>query len=303
MLALPCLVALTWGAAARTLEVGPQRMLKQPSQAALVAINGDRVVIDPGVYADCAVGRASGLSLEAGGPGVVLAGRSCDGKGIFITLGRGITIRGLTFAQARVADHNGAGIRAQGANLTVESSRFLDNENGILAGGPPDSIVRVLDSEFRGNGSCEGACAHGVYAGAPIALLAVERCRFAETRVGHHIKSRARTTIVAGNRIEDGEIGTASYLINVPNGGNVLIQDNDLHKGRHSDNPGIAISIGEEGASNPADVLLVKDNRFASDLSKPTVFVRNSTATPAVLAGNRLTGKVVALEGPGAVTP
>ena len=63
----------------------------------------------------------------------MLSDKSCGGKAIFITLGSDITIRNLTFARARVPDRNGAGIRAEGRNLTVEHSRFIDNENGILA--------------------------------------------------------------------------------------------------------------------------------------------------------------------------
>jgi hypothetical protein len=289
--------------AARVLSVGPQRILKVPSQAATVAGDGDQVEIDPGTYADCAVWKASRLTIEATGPGVVLAGKVCADKGIFITLGDDITVRGVTFAGARGRFHNTAGIRAFGDNLTVEASRFFDNENGILAGGSPSSVLRVTASEFHGNGSCQGACAHAIYAGQPIALLDVERCSFLDTHFGHHVKSRARTTMVIGSRIEDGADGNSSYLIELPNGGNGLIQDNVLQKGRHSDNPAAAISIGVEGVSNPTAVLIIRDNRFVSDLPDPTLFVRNSSAVAAELGGNVLEGKVVALDGPGTVEP
>jgi nitrous oxidase accessory protein NosD len=293
--------AATHDAKARDLTVGAARVLKLPSQAATVALAGDTIRIDPGTYADCAVWRASRLTIEAAGSDVVLTGPICFDQGIFITVGHDITVRGLTFAGARGRYHNAAGIRGAGDNLTVEDSRFLDNENGILAGGSPDSVLRVLDSEFRGNGSCEGACAHGVYAGQPMALLDVERCRFSDTHFGHHIKSRARATRVIGNRITDGAEGNSSYLIELPNGGDALIQDNVLQKGPHSDNPGVVISIGIEGVTNPTRSLVIRANRFTSDLSKPTLFVRNSTTTAADLEGNVLTGQVVPLQGPGVV--
>jgi hypothetical protein len=109
--------------------------------------------------------------------------------------------------------------------------------------------------------------------------------------------------MVIGSRIEDGPEGNSSYLIELPNGGNGLIQDNVLEKGPNSDNPDVVISIGVEGASNPTNVLVVRDNRLRSDLPKPTLFVRNSTTAPAELSGNVLEGKVVALEGPGRVVP
>jgi hypothetical protein len=279
-------------AVARDLPVGPTRVLKVPSQAATVALNGDIVRIDPGTYADCAIWTASHLTIEAAGPGVVIAGKTCAGKGIFITLGADITISGITFADASVIWHNGAGIRAAGDNLTVEHSRFLHNENGILAGGGPDSVLRITDSEFVGNGACIELCAHGVYAGAPIALLDIERSVFRDTKVGHHIKSRARDTVVRDSRIEDGPGGTASYLIDIPNGGNVLIQGNTMEKGAHSENPATAIDIGEEGVKNPTAALVVRDNVFRADGPVRTAFVRNDTTTPVELTGNTITGDV-----------
>jgi|GEM_PF-536053 len=288
-------------AVAATLLVGPGHLLRVPSQAATIAKDGDRVVIAPGIYADCAVWKASGLTIVAGGPGVFLVNSICAFQGIFVIEGRGTTIRGLTFANAIAPYGNAAGIKLLGADLTVESSRFVNNQNGILAGGPRDSVVRVTTSLFEGNGSCIGACAHAIYVGAPIALLDVTTSRFSSTRTAHHIKSRARTTIILGNLIEDGPTGTASYLIETPNGGDLLVQANLLHKGRFSENTATAISIGVEGVTNPTDVVIIRDNRFASDLPEPTLFVRNSTPVPAVLTANRLMGQVVPLDGPGTV--
>jgi hypothetical protein len=283
----------TLPATARELAVGPTRVLKVPSQAATVAARGDVVRIDPGTYADCAIWRASNLLIEATGPGVLIAGKTCAEKGIFVTLGDNITVSGISFAKAISATwHNGAGIRAAGKNLTVRHSRFLNNENGILAGGGSDSVLRITDSTFIGNGACIEACAHGVYAGAPIALLDIEHCVFLDTKTAHHIKSRARTTIVRDSRIEDGPEGTASYLIDIPNGGNVLIQGNTMEKGAHSENPAVAIAIGEEGVTNPTDMLMVKDNTFHSDVPMRTAFVRDSTPIPVSLSGNTISGDV-----------
>jgi hypothetical protein len=290
--AMLCTMLVLSRADARVLAVGPDRVLKVPSQAATIAANGDVVRIDPGTYADCAFWRASHLLIEAAGPGVRIAGKVCGEKGIFVTQGADITIRGITFEDATVVWHNAAGIRVEGPNLTVDHSRFVDNENGILAGGGPDSVLRVTDSEFVGNGSCIEACAHGVYAGAPIFLLEIERCVFLDTKTAHHIKSRARNTVVRDSRIEDGPDGTSSYLIDVPNGGNVLIQGNVLQKGARTSNPGAAISIGIEGVKNRTDVLIVRDNHFRSDVDGRTIFVRNSTPAQVDLSGNTITGDV-----------
>jgi hypothetical protein len=290
--AMLCVMTALAPASARELAVGPNRVLKVPSQAAAVAANGDVVRIDPGDYADCAFWRASHLLIEAAGPGVRIAGKVCGEKGIFVTQGSDITIRGITFADATVVWHNAAGIRMEGANLTVDHSRFVNNENGILAGGGPDSVLRITDSAFIGNGSCIAACAHGVYAGAPIFLLDIEHCVFRDTKTAHHIKSRARNTVVRDSRIEDGPDGTSSYLIDVPNGGNVLIQGNVLEKGARTSNAGAAISIGIEGVKNPTGTLIVRDNVFHSDVEGRIIFVRNSSNARIEMSGNTITGDV-----------
>lgn len=288
-------------ACARVLQVGPHRALKLPSQAALMARDGDTVTIDTGTYHDCAVWRASGLTIEGRGPNVEIADTVCAERGIFIVMGTNTTIRGITFSGAHGAGHNAAGVLGVGDGLTVENSRFVNNENGILVGGSAASRVRVTGSAFLENGSCEGACAHGVYAGEHIGLLEVTYCQFVGTRVAHHMKSRALETIVENNEIEDGEVGTSSYLIDVPNGGNVSIIGNRLQKGAHSSNPEVAIAIGEEPGKIPTERIEVRGNRFRSDLPGSTIFVRNATGVSAVLEGNSLEGKVVGLDGAGLV--
>ena len=284
----------------RTLDVGPSHTLKLPSQAAQVARDGDTVLIDPGNYDDCAVWRANRLTIAARAPGVVFAGETCQGKAIFVVNGSDVTVRGITFTHATVPDHNGAGIRAEGGNLTVRDSIFLDNEEGILAGSMPHTTIRVTGSTFRGNGVCAGACAHAIYVGT-VALLDVEDSRFTDTHEGHDIKSRALHTVLRGNDISDGPAGNSSYLVDLPNGGDLLMEHNTLSKGPHTDNDSTAVAIGEEHGRNPTASLVISGNRFTNLLSKPTAFVTNRTETPAELAGNRLIGKVVPLVGPGTV--
>jgi hypothetical protein len=299
-------------ASARLLEVGPTRALTGPAAAARAAKDGDHIVFDPGTYAECAIWPASGLTIETRQPSAdmkqtvmtrtVINGPPCAERGLFVFLGNDITVRGLIFQGAKDIWHTGAGILMEGANLTVENSQFLDGENGILAGGPETSVVRIRASLFRGNGSCEGACAHALYAGARIARLEVLGCVFTDTHVGHDIKSRARQTVVRDTRIEDGATGTSSYLIELPEGGDAAILDNVMHKGIHSENKETAISIGAEDTRNPTHELVIRGNRFTSDLPTPVRFVRNLTHTPARLTDNTLVGSVIPLDGPGSVT-
>jgi hypothetical protein len=286
---------------ARTLQVGQGLPFALPSQAAAVAADGDRIEIAPGTYADCAVWRANRLTIAATGPGVVIRDQICQGKALFVTAGNDITVEGITFAHAQVAEGNGAGIRAEGDNLTVRSSQFLDSQEGILAGGTTRSVVRISDSVFARDGACVGACAHGVYAGRAIGLLRVERSVFSDMRTAHHIKSRALRTELVGNHISDGPAGTSSYLVDVPNGGDLVMQDNVMEKGPLTSNRRAAIVIGAEGVTHPTQELRIVGTHFTSDVPGGTVFVSNRTTTAATLQGNVLQGRTIALEGPGTV--
>jgi hypothetical protein len=285
---------------ARTLMVGADQELKLPSAAAAVARDGDTIIIAAGEYFDCAVWRANHLTIEGKGTDVVITDKACEGKGLFIARGNDMTIRNLTFTRARVPDGNAAGIRAEGVNLRVEHSRFVNNENGILANPSPGSTITIVDSEFIRNGKCDPNCAHGIYTG-EIALLHIEHSKFLETKVGHHIKSRALRTELIGNEIADGETGTSSYLVDIPNGGSLVMTDNIMEKGPHSSNQATAVSIGAEGVSHRTAELTISGNKFTNDEDRETVFIRNMTATEAALSGNSFKGKVKPLSGDGTV--
>jgi hypothetical protein len=287
-------------AEARTIAVGPTHSMKMPSEAAASVSAGDTVTIDPGTYFDCAVWRASNITVRGTGPGVIITDKACAGKGIFVTDGNDITIENMTLQRARVPDANGAGIRAEGRNLTINNVRFINNENGILANGQPDGTIRITGSTFEQNGKCDNGCAHGLYVGS-LRLLHIENSRFFNQHVGHHIKSRAARTEVINTTIEDGPEGTASYLIEVPIGGSLLVQGCTLEKGPQAENHSAAIVIGSEGVSQPTPELIIRDNTFRNDLPMRTDFVHNLSATPAQLIGNRLTGQVRPLEGDGTV--
>jgi hypothetical protein len=129
----------------------------------------------------------------------------------------------------------------------------------------------------------------------------VERSRFFETRIGHHIKSRARRTEVLDSTIEDGADGTASYLIDIPNGGSLLVRGNTMQKGRKSDNRSAYIMIGAEGVDQPTREIAVENNTVRFDGGYRPAFVVNHTATEAMLKGNRIPSEVTPLRGDGEV--
>ena len=290
---------------ARTLEVGPGKEFKLPSTAIEAARTGDTVAIQPGEYFDCATLRANKLVVEGVGDAdkVVITDKTCGGKGLFIVTGDDVTVRNLTLTRARVPDGNGAGIRNEAPNLTVDTVRFVNNQNGILSTPAEPGTILVRNSLFDRNGACPNGsnCAHGIYSNASH-LLRVENTVFTGTKSGHHLKSRGERTEVIGCTITDGPEGTASYLIDIPNGGNLVVRASKMEKGPASENHSSAIVIGEEGVTHATREILLENSSFANDTGYQTVLVNNSTATDAMLVNVTLTGgKITPFTGDGKV--
>lgn len=301
ILAIGLLAAAT-PAGARTLEVGAGRAFALPSQAAAAARPGDRVLIAPGRYRDCVVWRTPDLTIEAERGEVVIFGPVCAGKALFVTAAARITIIGITFRGASAPPGNGAGIRAEGGDLAIRNSRFEHNQNGILTADAPAATLLIEGSTFIGNGALEPGqlCAHGIYAN-NLARVLIRSSRFEATRVCHHVKSRAQRTEIIDSTILDTPGEQASYLVDIPNGGDLLLRNSTLRKGPDTGNPIAAVVIGAEGVRHPTNSLRIENNRFENLMPRRTAFVRNLTGTPAELVGNRLAGEVVPLEGPGQV--
>lgn len=72
-------------------------------------------------------------------------------------------VEGIEFVHARVPDRNGAGIRFDGINITINDSYFLNNEFGFFASPSPDSEVIIRRSVFELNGKELPRWGHGIY--------------------------------------------------------------------------------------------------------------------------------------------
>ena len=88
------------------------------------------------------------------------------------TLNSSIIIDNFEFSGAQVSDANGAGIRYEGGNLTLNGCYFHNNEDGLLGGTWPTGTLTVNNSEFAFNGRGDGQT-HNFYIGA-IANLTID---------------------------------------------------------------------------------------------------------------------------------
>lgn len=274
--------------APRTLLVGPTRALTTPSAAAAVARDGDTVLIDAGTYSgDVATWTQDDLTLRGvGGRAHLRAdGQDAQGKAIWVIAGDRTTVDRIELSGASVPDRNGAGIRQEGTDLTVTRSWFHDNENGILTGADPDSDVVITRSRFFDNGFGDGY-SHNLYVGA-VRSLTVTGSWFGGADTGHEIKSRAARTTIVANHITDAD-STASYSVDLPNGGLALVAGNVVVQGPRSENPAL-VSYGAEGLTNPSRTLWVVNNTFVNRRTSGT-FVALAGGSRARLRNNLLVG-------------
>ena len=271
-------------------RVGPDEALKAPSQAARIVQSGDTVQIEPmpGGYYDCAVWQADDLTIEGVGNDVRLTDMTCQGKAIFVTVGKHITVRNITFARARVPDRNGAGIRVEGEDLRIEDSRFVNNESGILAASSPNSHITIRDSQFIANGTCSpGHCAAAI-AVDNIARLTVVNCDISDTKGGDAISTLAAHTELINNHIEDGAKGTAAYLVELPAGGSLEMTNNVLDRGPLPSDPSVAVRVMEGFDANAVKTLTFSGNTLRNNTHAPLTFVLNWTGTTARMQNNHL---------------
>lgn len=283
----------------KTIRVGADMPYKTPSAVADIAHDGDTIEILAGTYpGDVAVWKQNNITLRgvSGTVHILAKGQHAEGKAIWVIKGSNITIENIEFIGASVPDHNGAGIRFEGTNLTIRNCKFLKNENGILTGENRSSEILIEHCEFAQNGFGDGYT-HNIYIG-KIKSLTVRFCNIYGAISGHNVKSRAAINQIAYNRIMDERDGNSSYAVDIPNGGQAFLVGNVIQQGLRSENYSI-ISYGAEALSYPRNELFVVNNTIVNDRNDWGVFVKvNRSALPAKIINNIFYGIGEQIEGP-----
>lgn len=260
--------------AAAVLRVGPTRDIKTLAEAAQRAKDGDTIEVDAGEYRrDVAVWTQNGLTIRAvgGRARLIASGGAAEGKAIFVVRGGRVTIEGFDFEGTRVLSRNGAGIRFEAGQLTVRDCRFVENEMGLLTGNDPAAELTVEDSEFAHNKRLDGHN-HQLYAGS-IGKLTVRGSYFHQGFIGHLLKSRAAVNDIRYSRFSDEMGGTASYEVEFPNGGEVVMVGNIVQQSSTSEN-GIMISFGAEGYVGTRHAIVLAHNTLVDNRPSEGVFLR-----------------------------
>ena len=243
-------------------------------------------------FADCAVQNAGDILYQAEVPGMaVLDGVACEGKAALVLRGRAARIEGLVFANIRVPDKNGAGIRLEKGDLTVSQAWFRDSEQGILTANGERGTIAIDKSTFTRLGTCEGwgGCAHSIYVG-DYGALTVTRSRFEAGRGGHYVKTRTPKVAVINSSFDDSGGKGTNYMIDLSAGATGQISGNWFVQGYDKENYSAFIAVAPEGRINPSAGLTIAGNdaRFAPGIERSSTFVADWSGEALAIGQNTL---------------
>ena len=222
-----------------------------------------------------------------------VAGQSIENKGTFI-VDADVSFAGLDVSGA-TGDGIGAAFRHQSGDLLVRRTRIHHCENGLL--GPAryvDCSLVVEDCDVFDNGSGTGHT-HGLYVGLIRAFTCIDS-RFGNTHVGHHIKSRARSTAIRNCEVGSDFAGGESYNIDVPQGGDVVVVRSHLRQGPRTENRTM-LNFGGERDPHPGGSLVVTGTAFESTAGGTGISIRGNVAVVARIEDCAFIGVDVPVEG------
>src|SRR5438309_1488851 len=137
-----------------TLTVGSGKTFSSLSSAVAAAQSGDDIQVSAGTYTDDVPRTFSNLTIEGvGGMAKFVAKHSPpNGKAQFVESGN-VTLRNVEVSGVSVSSGNGAAVRYQGGNLTLDHVYFHDNQEGLLAADDPNGSITIRSSEVGNNGN------------------------------------------------------------------------------------------------------------------------------------------------------
>jgi hypothetical protein len=230
-----------------------QRRFDTLTEAASHLQPGDTLDIGSGIYREAMVIEAPAVTIRGHGH-VILENATAEGKAGLVIRGDGVEIRNLECRKIAVRDGNGACIRLEAENLFVEQVYCHDSQQGILTVSQP-GLVHIRHSRFERLGA--GGRAHGIYIGGG-KLLIEDSLFLASKDQGHEIKSRATATRIVGSVIASLS-GKDSRLIDIPNGGALLIEHCLLEQGPNTVN-GTAIGFALENSQGDQDHIRIQNS-------------------------------------------
>ena len=259
------------------------RHFKTLKSASNALIDGSVLLLGAGIYHEGILIGKNNVHLIGNGH-VIFEGASIKGKGSIITKGNNTSISNIECRDVSVADGNGACVRHEGLGLSLDSVYFHDSEEGVLSGKKKGyDEVTITNSRFENLGN-KGS-AHGIYVGGGY-LKIVDSLFLSSRREGHEIKSRAESTKIERSVIASLG-GKDSRLIDIPNGGRVLIANSVLEQGPVSIN-GDMIGYGLEGVSYKNNQVILQGNIIILERNRGNRLFHSAAGLPEPVASKNI---------------
>jgi hypothetical protein len=205
------------------------------------AKDGSIIELPAGRFNQAGTLKANSVTISGSDNKTILFDKTTGGKGLLVIKGDNTIIRNIECFGVQVSDKNGACVRLEGKNLELDRVYFHDSQQGLLTSSKPGNIL-IRNSKFERLGQIGRA--HAIYVGGGI--LTIQDSQFLSSRdEGHEIKSRAKETFIERTIIASLN-GKDSRLIDIPNGGILMISDSVLQQGNKTSNWNL-IGFGQEG--------------------------------------------------------
>lgn len=293
---LPQVPSYTPQAGVNILTVGAGQQFSTIAAAVAAAHDGDLILVQAGTYVNDFVTVTAKITLVGvGGMVNMVATVPPPNLKAIMLVDNDVNVQNFSFAGCAIPDAsggNGAGMRIEAGAVNLYNCAFIHNQDGILGGpvyGTPQALV-IDHCVFSQNGSGTGYT-HNVYLG-NWASVTVTNSVFEGANVGHDFKSRASVNYLTNNIFRDvysdftgTGSGTASYNIDLPNGGQDTIINNIIEKGPNAENVSM-IHFGGEGIPYAGSSLLVQGNKFVDDMGPQALGILNQTSISATVTGN-----------------
>ena len=216
--------------------------------------SGDELFISAGLYDTPIIIAQDNITITGVGH-VIFEKGIADNKGFIVSKGNNLTINNIECRYIRARDNNGACVRQEGSNLTLNHVYFHQSQQGVLETSSNEGVIKINNSRFERLGF-DGK-AHGIYTNK--AAVEIQQSLFIATKQqGHAIKVRGpklsmNQSIVVSLSADD------SRLLDMPNGGELSISRSLLGQGPKSVN-GQVIGYGLEGLSKLKNSINLSEN-------------------------------------------
>lgn len=235
--------------------------------AASALVDGSTMVVGNGIYNKGMLVKADNVTIQGSGK-THFKGAQIHGKATFVVDGDAVTIENIECSQVAVPDNNGACVRQQGRDLTLNNVYFHDSQQGILSAKGTGDLT-IAHSRFERLGKLGRA--HGIYSHNDTLNIRYSQILSSKDQ-GHEVKSRAKKTVIEFSVIASLN-GNDSRLLDISNGGELVVRNSVIEQGPRSVNYQM-IGFAVEGPHTdvPHSVLL-EDNIILMDHGRKNVLL------------------------------